>query len=195
MLLIEIVKNSDVSSDMIWQNLGNFGVLIVPILVIAIACLIIGLVALWISGFWIKTNANTPGIISLIFGVLLFLSGVFFTGSFVYKTYQIVYNNKLEYAYIDVKANSTINNVVEDDTHDTQKIRFNEDGKNYYVHLNKNANVSTGDDIRIKGQHVLTTKESRDLHDLSYSFNDTPLKVIINHDGTDKEYQSVILTH
>lgn len=195
MILIEIVKNSDVSSDMIWQNLGNFGGLIVPILVLAIGSLIVGLILLWIAKMWITTNANTPGIIALIFGVLFFLLGIFGGGSFAYKTYQIIYNNKLEFAYIDVKANSTINNVVEDDTHDTQKIRFNEDGKNYYVHLNKNANVSTGDDIRIKGQHVLTTKESRDLHDLSYSFNDTPLKVIINHDGTDKEYQSVILTH
>lgn len=109
--------------------------------------------------------------------------------------------------YITYNTSGTINNIIEQKDKNLdenwekkeqtkgQQLRFYADNKNYYVTIDENANVQSGDKIKVKSDGKLVVNDEKigtNLSVLPFEQENTPI-VEVQHDGQWKEYKAILI--
>lgn len=109
----------------------------------------------------------------------------------LYEYQSLVIKDELHVKSQDINIETKVDDINNGSDKDNQELRFNSNGYNYYITIDKNSAVRVGDNVKIKGHNLITTKKDRHSHDLSRSLNSKKLDVTIIHDKQNIKTKSV----
>lgn len=123
---------------------------------------------------------STSKLLSLFFFMLLGIVSCIV--SFIFHDYEMK-NNKEDMHYVTINGKGTVNHI---DTgtilgERKQEIRFDADGKNYYITIDENIAIATGDTIKVKSDKKIPTKDNENESNLGYYV--PYIDVSVQHNG------------
>lgn len=132
----------------------------------------------------------------IIAGIFIFMLGLFFIGiSYVvmYTMYsdkqyikKVVDTNSKHMRYITFDVKGDVNNIYDDGG--TQRVRFDNNKRNYYFNIDNNVPIALGDKVKVKSTEKIPTSDDYDINDLTdNSAKDTKITIIVTHKGEEKE--------
>lgn len=172
----EVVKQYlGLGSDYFIQFWALFGIIILFSLIVSII--------LFIS----KTDKSLQIAMPVIYLLIFIVSAVY-----TFSEYQsLVIKDELHVKSQDINIETKVDDINNGSDKNNQELRFNSNGYNYYITLDKNIAVRVGDNIKIKGDNLINTNKDRHSHDLSRSLNSKKLNVTITHDNQNLKTKSI----
>lgn len=129
-----------------------------------------------------KNEKNFP---AYVFLMLLVLSLVIICVGIRNINYdkKVVENNTLGMHYVTINGTGTVNYIETDDIYGNknQKVRFDANGKNYFMTIDGNDIVASGDTVKVETNKKVPTQKIEDGNDLGYYVPD--IKVSVKHNG------------
>lgn len=132
----------------------------------------------------------------IIAGIFMFMFGLFFIGIscvVMYMMYsdkqyikEVVDTNSKHMRYITFDVKGDVNNIYDDGG--TQRVRFDDNKRNYYFNIDNNVPIALGDKVKVKSTEKIPTSDDYDVNDLTdNSAKDTKITIIVTHKGEEKE--------
>lgn len=132
----------------------------------------------------------------IIAGIFIFMLGLFFIGIscvVMYTMYsdkqyikKVVDTNSKHMRYITFDVKGDVNNIY--DNGGTQRVRFDDNKRNYYFNIDNNVPIALGDKVKVKSTEKIPTSDDYDVNDLTdNSAKDTKITIIVTHKGEEKE--------
>lgn len=132
----------------------------------------------------------------IIAGIFIFMLGLFFIGIscvVMYTMYsdkqyikKVVDTNSKHMRYITFDVKGDVNNIYDDGG--TQRVRFDDNKRNYYFNIDNNVPIALGDKVKVKSTEKIPTSDDYDVNDLTdNSAKDTKITIIVTHNGEEKE--------
>ena len=132
----------------------------------------------------------------IIAGIFIFMLGLFFIGIscvVMYMMYsdkqyikKVVDTNSKHMRYITFDVKGDVNNIYDDGG--IQRVRFDDNKRNYYFNIDNNVPIALGDKVKVKSTEKIPTSDDYDVNDLTdNSAKDTKITIIVTHKGEEKE--------
>lgn len=116
-----------------------------------------------------KNEKNFPGYVFLMLLVLSLV--IIFVGiRNINYDKKFVENNTLGMHYVTINGTGTVNNIDTNDEfgEEKQDIRFDADGKNYYMTIDENIAIASGDTVKVETKKKAPTQKNINKRDLGY---------------------------
>ena len=129
-----------------------------------------------------KNEKNFPGYVFLMLLVLSLV--IIFVGiRNINYDKKFVENNTLGMHYVTINGTGTVNYIETDDIYGNknQKVRFDANGKNYFMTLDGKDIVASGDTVKVETDKKVPTQKIEGEKDLGYYVPD--IKVSVKHNG------------
>lgn len=180
------IVTHDVSKEVIKQYLGlGSGYFSVYWKLYVVLCFFL-LISIML-GFILRVDKFFKIVIPVFLLFLLVINTVYI----LYEYQSLVNKDELQVKSQDINIESKVDDINNGSDKANQELRFNSNGYNYYITIDKNIAVRVGDNIKIKGNNLINTNKDRHSHDLSRSLNSKKLNVTITHDNQNLKTKSI----